>query len=340
MIAGLDRAVLPFVADEHQVAVFGQLAWAEPGPDPVVETRCFGRRLTGEVVVDSDLFPNYCAGRVPLLLEVTRFVAERRCGWGDRIGGYLPWLDSSWVGELSLADVALHRRGLHAINGVLARLVDRPTLRTMIAELAPDDGPADQPVYSDYAVGHLLGEVVEALGGDDYASCVDAGSTAFPGEHGSHRRDLSVVAHADLRLGRPVAALGDAVASATGRWNPSFGWYGSARALAARLAGGLASIEAATDLEPLLRTRGHNPWDETLQRPLSVAFLGCSEWFGTPVVGLSGQGGISFCGYDPELRRVLAWNVSPALDTQAALARSRSLLDVLRAPDPSALAEG
>lgn len=296
--------------------------------------------LAGRVVADGDPPPSssspvYCAGRMPLQMVVARDVECGRYRFDDMVASLAPQYSGTWVGSLCLDDVLLHTPGLHAVPGVAARMMGRGQLTDAIRALGPPSGP-DAEVetrYSDYVVGHVLGDVVEHAHGESYRAVVraavgSAGTAGRPDAVDSANRSIRSGAFVDCRTDRPLLALGDCMPDNLGRWNPAFGWFASPTGMATSVAAMWASLSVASH-DALVETRRSSPWDPELERPLSMGRLGCTEYLGTDTCGLAGQGGISYCGVAPARDRIVAWTVSPALPTPAALARSTRLAQVL-----------
>lgn len=328
-----------FVPRDLIESSFGQLSIECDGAR---ESVCFGENVDGSVVALNDSYPVYCAGRLPLNLVLSLLLHEQRIGWNVPIEQMLPAYAGSWVGSLSISDVALHSSGLDEVSGILARLVDRESLVAAIASLPRreiDPGGNVSIAYSDYAVGHILGELVEAVTGHDYRLAVIEGTGRTAPNPGAAFSGL--YPFVDLRTDVPRAALGDISPANTRRWNPSFGWFNSAMGLTADASEALVRVKQVDDLfARVCEVRASSPWDNNLERPLNLCLAGCASMFESGFIGLSGQGGISFCGFD-DSSRIVSWTVSPALPTSSALARSRRILEIadgfLRSPSGPSL---
>lgn len=315
--ARLHDLLVSGLAPELADTAFGAVAIVT---DHEVVTVTTGSSPHGATFTASTPIPVYCAGRVPLQLLAASTIEERFGPLHEvRIGDVVDEYADRPVGELTVDDVFAHRGGLYSVDGVLSRFFDLPTIEGSVAAVERSESSR----YSDYAAGHLMGRLVEtSLGVDHREACAafaanDRGGPADP-----------ITTFVDVRTGVPLAALGDITGHNLRRWNPSFGWYDSARGLATSAHAASARIRGmgAAAVADAVRERGSAPWDPGLERSISLGVAGHVDFLGSGVHGLTGQGGISFCGSTSDLSATIAWTVSPALPTPAALARSSTLL--------------
>lgn len=264
--------------------------------------------------------PAYCAGRLPLQLLLMLLLSENDVGWDARCSDLLPEFDGCWVGSLSLDEIVLHRAGLHEFNGIAARYLSHADIDAAMLALSPSTSEPWR--YADYAPGHVIGRLVERLDGQPYLAAIDARvGVEPPGVHATFT---------DLRSGVPYAALGDITLHNLGRRNAAFGWHTSAATLASRT---LELARQANRLDALPVNPGSpiavNAWDAGLERPLALNHFGNTDFLSSGLVGLSGQGGLAFCGLSPDLTTAVSFIVSPALPTAEALGRSARVLESL-----------
>jgi CubicO group peptidase (beta-lactamase class C family) len=292
----------------------------------------------------------YCTAKPIVAVAVLRLIAEDELSFEDRLGDVVEDLPATWIADRTVEQVLSHTAGLHVVNTILARILPERSRAGWVYASEPPTGwrfGIDR-AYSEFGGWYLLGRCIEALTDepfdrycrravlDPYGVAAEELLLRIPVE--DHPRVAPrISATLDLTLQQPVPLLAEVGPETAAEWNPSFGAYGTMRAMSAFYRGllgdlrGAAVVLPAELLERATTARGPLTHDVTLGReagfglgfmtPLSSHHFGDGP--GERAFGHAGQGGTSFAMADPDLDLTLAVLFNAGLDADTALSFRR-----------------
>ncbi len=309
-----------------------------------------GRTHLHEPFTDDTLSALYCTAKPIVAVAVLRLVAEDELSLEDRLGDVVDELPASWIADRTIEQVLGHTAGLHIVNTILARILPERSREGWVDASPPPEGWrfGTDRAYSEFGGWFMLGRVIEALTEEPFDRYVRdavldpygiaADDLVMRIEGADHARlSPRISATLDLTMDQPVPLLAEVGPETAAEWNPSFGAYGTMRAMAAFYQGLLDDLAGADVVLPadLLAdaTTARLPiaHDVTLGRDagFGLGFMTplSSHYFGDGpsgrAFGHAGQGGTSFAMADPDHELVAAVLFNAGLDADTALSFRR-----------------
>ncbi|MGI9577198.1 MAG: serine hydrolase domain-containing protein [Microthrixaceae bacterium] len=299
----------------------------------------------------------YCTAKPLVAAAVLVLIADDELSLEDQLGHVVPALDQTWMAARTIEQVLGHTAGVHTMNTVLARILPESLREGFLHTLEPPPAwrfGVDRS-YAEFGGWFLLGQVIEEIAGEPYASFVNervlAGYGIDPSQLVVRFDDRTfdtiggrISATYDLTLHQPVPLLAEAGPETACEWNPAFGSYGTMEAMSAFYSGLLRDLDGALEVLPpdlladAVRARLPLTYDTTLDREagFGLGFMAplSSHYFGErpsdAAFGHAGQGGTSFAMADPERDVAVGVLFNSGLDADTALSFRRvNLVDAI-----------
>lgn len=304
----------------------------------------------------------YCTAKPLVAVAALVLIADDELSLDDRLGDVIDGLDVGWMAERTVEEVLAHTAGLHPLNTVLARILPESQRETWMNMMPPPEGwrfGVDRS-YSEFGGWFLLGRVIEEISGEPYGDFVRSRvvepygidpaelivrfAPEATGPESFEALSTRISATYDLTMAQPIPLLAEVGPETATEWNPSFGSYGTMRAMAAFYEALLGDLRGDAKVLPtdLLAqaTEARLPLtdDVTLGRAagFGLGFMAplSSHYFGNrpsaTAFGHAGQGGTSFAMGDPERGLAVAMLFNAGLDADTALTFRRvNLVDAV-----------
>lgn len=300
------------------------------------------------------LYALYCSTKPLTALAIAQLVDDGRIELTDTLGTLLDGEMHPDLATVRLMDVLTHTAGLHHFPALWAVFTGDGQRDTALRAMGPAQGwdPRRQAGYSEYGGWHLLGRVVEAVGGRDFGRYM---RTRILGPLGLTRTLYVGMSEAEYaenlgRLGANVEMLPDRTApllferthQACTEFNPGSGGRGSASGLG-RLYAHLIDVLSGTAGEQIVTKETLARFTTVTRQPMEDIGLErvCAFGLGFMVMlrghlfgdyvsdsafGHSGFTGMSFAFADPDRELAVAVVYNGHVDLETSIGRRRIAL--------------